>query len=278
MEHLLSTSFDLLSSYDPVHIRKGLRCLEGFLAKMCLANTGAPSHGDKQKSGSNPAAAVGNQPVTSRPKDVVFREFMRLQNGFEYNVTIRLISCLERLLGRTTSGQNNLLILSTLDLIQGLLLLHPSSRKLFAREIHMNVLLDLLDTDNSGPVQCATLLTLVCALLDNPANTRTFEVLDGLATVTSLFKRRDTPREVKLKILEFLYFYLMPETAPGSAPSTPSKQKGGERTGGDRQPSKTSRRKEETKTTEEKQRMLGEFMSNVEGLVADLRESQPFGM
>ncbi|KAH8147584.1 uncharacterized protein LAJ45_08412 [Morchella importuna] len=250
---------------------------------MCLANTGASSHGDKQRPSSNPAAAVGNQPVASRPKDVVFKEFMRLQNGFEYNVTIRLISCLERLLGRTTSGQNNLLILSTLDLIQGLLLLHPSSRKLFAREIHMNVLLDLLDTDNSGPVQCATLLTLVCALLDNPANTRTFEVLDGLATVTSLFKRRDTPREVKLKILEFLYFYLMPETAPGSTDksSTPSKHKVGEKTAGDRQPSRTSRRKDDIrleKTTEEKQRMLGEFMSNVEGLVADLRESQPFGM
>lgn len=36
----------------------------------------------------------------------------------------------------------------------------------------MNVLLDLLDAGNSGPVQCATLLTLVCGLLDNPANTR----------------------------------------------------------------------------------------------------------
>lgn len=170
---------------------------------------------------------------------------------------------------------------------------------------YLQVLLDLLDTDNSGPVQCATLLTLVCALLDNPANTRvsnsilppvttcmnisilipyqTFEVLDGLATVTSLFKRRDTPREVKLKILEFLYFYLMPETAPGSTdkPSTPLKHKVGEKTAGDRQPSRTSRRKDDIrleKTTEEKQRMLGEFMSNVEGLVADLRESQPFGM
>lgn len=61
MEHLLSTSFDLLSSYDPVHIRKGLRCLEGFLAKMCLS---APP---------------------PRPKDAAFKEFMRLQSGFEYN-------------------------------------------------------------------------------------------------------------------------------------------------------------------------------------------------
>jgi len=80
---------------------------------------------------------------------------------------MRLISCLERLLGKGSSkslaksiypqmetrtkpsgetpsdhisdGQNDLLIVSTLDLIQGILLLHPPSRSLFAREIYMNV-------------------------------------------------------------------------------------------------------------------------------------------
>ncbi|CUS14134.1 unnamed protein product [Tuber aestivum] len=265
MEDLLSTSFDLLSSYDPIHIRKGLRCLEGFLAKMCLQSPSTPSKsGARVVSAANPSA-VG---VTSRPKDAAFKEFLRLQSGFEWNVTIRLISCLERLLGRTNNGPNNLLILSTLDLIQGMLLLHPQSRKLFAREIHMNVLLDLLDAESNDAVQCATLLTLVCGLLDNPTNTRTFESLDGLATVTSLFKRRDTPREVKLKILEFLYFYLMPEVSSPSAP-TPRAQ-------GERPSSRKEVRVE--KTTEEKQKMLGEFMSNVEGLVADLKESQPFGI
>ncbi|RPA89250.1 hypothetical protein L873DRAFT_1839297 [Choiromyces venosus 120613-1] len=265
MEDLLSTSFDLLSSYDPIHIRKGLRCLEGFLAKMCLQSPSTPSKSGVRKPSTANPSAVG---VTSRPKDAAFKEFLRLQSGFEWNVTIRLISCLERLLGRTNTGQNNLLILSTLDLIQGMLLLHPQSRKLFAREIHMNVLLDLLDAESNDAVQCATLLTLVCGLLDNPANTRTFESLDGLATVTSLFKRRDTPREVKLKILEFLYFYLMPEVSSPPAP-TPRAQ-------GERSSSRKEMRVE--KTTEEKQKMLGEFMSNVEGLVADLKESQPFGI
>ncbi|KAL7276016.1 60S ribosomal protein L3 [Rhizina undulata] len=271
MEVLLSTSFDLLSSYDPMHIRKGLRCLEGFLAKMCL-ETATPQQGGKssRKSSTSTDSTAPSGAVASRPKDAAFREFLRLQNGFEWNVTIRLISCLERLLGRTNNGQNNLLILSALDLIQGMLLLHPPSRKLFAREIHMNVLLDLLDAGNSGEVQSATLLTLVCGLLDHPGNTRTFEALDGLATVTSLFKRRDTPREVKLKVLEFLYFYLMPETSntPPTSPLGP----------------RTFKRSSSTKelrierSTEEKQKMLGEFISNVEGLVADLRESQPFGM
>lgn len=85
---------------------------------------------------------------------------------------------------------------------------------------------------------------------------------------------------MKLKILEFLYFYLMPETAP--TPAATALKVPGERVPGERLPSKGPRKSKESarieKTTEEKQKMLGEFMSNVEGLVADLRESQPFGM
>lgn len=38
-----------------------------------------------------------------------------------------------------TDGQNDLLIVSTLDLLHGILLIHPPSRTLFAREIYMNV-------------------------------------------------------------------------------------------------------------------------------------------
>ena len=52
---------------------------------------------------------------------------------------MRLVACLERLLGKESNGANDMLIISTLDLIQGALLLHPPSRDLFAREIHMNV-------------------------------------------------------------------------------------------------------------------------------------------
>ncbi len=42
-------------------------------------------------------------------------------------------------MGKGSNGTNDLLIISTLDLIQGVLLLHPPSRELFAREIYMNV-------------------------------------------------------------------------------------------------------------------------------------------
>ena len=137
----------------------------------------------------------------------------------------------------------------------------------------MNLLLDLLDPTCCPAIQSSTLLTLVTALLATPANTRTFEVLDGLLTVTSLFKSRGTSRAVKMKIVEFLYFYLMPETpvpngGEGGLQGSPSKKTGsGE--GGKRQAG--------TKTTEEKQRLLGKHLSNVEDLVEDLRESAPFG-
>jgi hypothetical protein len=215
---------------------------------------------------------------------------------------MRLVSCLERLLGKGSSesriapykflflicvsdGQNDLLIILTLDLIQGILLLHPPSRSLFARDINMNLLLDLLDPSNCPAIQSSTLLTLVCALLDNPGNTRTFETLDGLLTVTSLFKNRSTSREVKLKLVEFLYFYLMPET-PTTSVSLPGTAVGLQRresklggaplsrtvAGGEGGPGKG-----DTKATEEKQALLGRYLSNVEDLVEDLKETAPFG-
>lgn len=207
---------------------------------------------------------------------------------------MRLITCLEHLLGRGSNGTNDLLIVSALDLIQGILLLHPPSRALFAREIYMNLLLDLLEPTNCPAIQSATLLTLVTALLDCPANTRTFESLDGLLTITSLFKLRATSREVKLKLVEFLYFYLMPETpttpniadpranAPNAAlHRSPSKRTSAfsrSTTENDRPVgSRDGAKGKDTKSTEDKQALLGRYLSNVEDLVEDLKETAPFG-
>jgi len=137
----------------------------------------------------------------------------------------------------------------------------------------MDLLLDLLDPTNCPAIQSSTLLTLVTALLSTPQNTRTFEDLDGLLTVTSLFKSRGTSREVKMRVVEFLYFYLMPEMPVGGA-------YGGEVGGLQRSPSKrlgSGVGVKGTKTTEEKQGLLGRYLSNVEDLVEDLRESAPFG-
>ncbi|PGH17597.1 hypothetical protein AJ80_04776 [Polytolypa hystricis UAMH7299] len=290
METLLAHSFDYLSSYDQAKIRKGLRQVEGLLAQICLSRSKL-SNADKRRS-MQPTGSVPppQKSLADLNEDPAFREFFKLQEGFQWNVAMRLISSLEHLLGRGSNGANDLLIISTLDLLQGVLLLHPPSRSLFAREIYMNLLLDLLEPGNCPAIQSSTLLTLVTALLDNPTNTRTFEELDGLLTVTSLFKLRATSREVKLKLVEFLYFYLMPETpsipiANASAPNTavlglqrsPSKIAGAFSRSVNAAGDFSRDTGADTKTTEYKQAILGRYLNNVEDLVEDLKETAPFG-
>jgi hypothetical protein len=132
-------------------------------------------------------------------------------------------------------------------------------------------------------------MALVTSLLDQPQNTRTFESIDGLLVITSLFKSRSTSREVKLKVVEFLYFYLMPETqVPKIASSTSATNTailGGrgkeviaafdrrrETVNGSETGAKTTSTKENVRTTEDKQNLLGKHLSNVQDLVEDLRE------
>ncbi|KAL9006823.1 MAG: hypothetical protein Q9188_000434 [Gyalolechia gomerana] len=280
MENLLSLSFDYLSSLDAVKIRKGLRQLEGLLAQLCLSRTTTAA--ERRRSVALDSASKSSpKDLESLSDDPAFREFFKLQEGFEWNVGIRLISCLERLLGKGSNGQNDLLLVSALDLLRGVLLIHPPSRSLFAREIYMNLLLDLLDPSSCPAVQSSAVLTLVTALLEQPNITRCFENLDGLLTVTSLFKNRSTGREVKLKLVEFLYFYLMPETPQARRNRTREKESL------QKSPSKASRLgsgrrtenegEEGTRTTDEKQRLLGRYLNNVQDLVDDLKETAPFG-
>ncbi|KXG49126.1 Cell division protein Cdc14 [Penicillium griseofulvum] len=282
MEALLAHSFDYLSSYEPSKIRKGLRQVEGLLAQICLSKPKPVSDRRSRSPETQPVPKT----LSDLRDDPAFREFSKLQESFQWNIAMRLVSCLEHLLGRGSNGTNDMLIVCTLDLIQGALLLHRGSRTLFAREIYMNLLLDLLDPINCPAVQSATLLTLVTALLDCPSNTRTFEDLDGLLTVTSLFKQRATSREVKLKLVEFLYFYLMPEAiipAPMSSPPglqrSPSKLSSApfSRSAHSAAASAASKTNRDTRTTDEKQALLGRYLNNVEDLVEDLKETAPFG-
>ncbi|KAF2453652.1 cell division control protein 14 [Lineolata rhizophorae] len=282
MEALLSLAFDNISSKDSSKIRKGLRQIDGLLAQICLSSKPSRSQLESQSPSKRRASAVPANRQASPPKrlrdlhgDPAFLEFFRLQEGFEWNVASRLVNCLERLMGMGNNGQSDLLILSTLDLLQGVLLLHPPSRTLFSREIHMNMLLDLLDSVNPPAIQSHAVLVLVTALLSVPRNTRVFEAADGLLAITSLFKSSGTVRSVKTRVVEFLYFYLMPE-----APV----QKGDSSKGGDRLKDMFSQEDEVddeimkyAKPTSEKTALLGRYLSNVEDLVQDLRENAPFG-
>jgi hypothetical protein len=119
----------------------------------------------------------------------------------------------------------------------------------------------------------------VAALVDTPQNTRAFEALDGLLMATSLFKSRQTSRDVKLKLCEFIYFYLMPETPrrpadtapPGLLARSPSKLSrafaAGSEAGPRRKAAAATEASEVTRSTEEKQAMLACHLSNVDGML-----------
>ncbi|KAF2825985.1 cell division control 14, SIN component [Ophiobolus disseminans] len=285
MEALLSLAFDNIASKDTQKIRKGLRQIEGMLAQICLSSAKARQSTPGHRRNAS-AINLGEQQESTPKKlgqlseDPAFREFFRLQEGFEWNVATRVADCLERILGMGSSkgGQNDILILSSLSNLQGLLLLHPPSRIIFGREVYMNLLLDLLDPYNCPAIQSQALLVLVTALLATPQNTRTFEQMDGLLTVTSLFKDEETTQNVKVKLLEFLYFYLMPETPAASLQRSPSKlanafdRRSSSANGDDG----SGAAKKNTRSQEDKQYLLGKYLSNVDALVEDLQESAPF--
>jgi hypothetical protein len=213
-------------------------------------------------------------------------------------VSSRLISTLERLLS-TPPGTSDMLILSTLQTLQGTLLLHPPSRHHFSLSINMTLLLDLLDSTNPAGIQSSALLVLVSALLGEPRNARAFENEGGLEVVTALLGRKGTDRRVKGEIVEFLWFWLSPETPPTTTPeSTPpatavrvkrsksllsnsmvveARAEQDENDGrGSAGQKENKRGKSITKTTEQKHKDLSKYLSNVDDLVRDLHESAPF--
>ncbi|KAJ4990808.1 Cell division control protein 14 [Stagonosporopsis vannaccii] len=275
MEQLLSHSFDNIASKDTAKIRKGLRQIEGMLAHICLKDSKTKSTKDghrRNQSAATMGAHTDSKKLEELGEDLAFREFFRLQDGFEWNVTTRVADCLERLLGMGSSknGQNDMLIIAALSNLQGLLLLHPPSRILFGREVYMNLVLDLLDPYNCPAIQSQAILVLVTALLATPQNTRVFEQMEGLLTITSLQSDEETTQSVKVTVLEFLYFYLLPE-----APSPSGKLASAFDRRGSTDSSKSVTTKN-TRSQEEKQRMLGKYIANVDCLFEDLQDSDLF--
>lgn len=182
----------------------------------------------------------------------------------------------------------------------------------------MDSLLDLLDVSNPPALHQATVLVLVAALLNNPPASRTFERVDGLLSIKDLLTSGEASQKTKVSVMEFLYFYLMPET--GVSPPTTGKTgtavrikrskpelddesggvmlpitevtnssvvevkvgsgngtnssiiEGGRGYGADGEKIDKA-----IKSTREKQRLLGQYLGNVDGLVRDLEESELFG-
>ncbi len=86
MEALLCLAFDNLSSFDSCKIRKGLRQVEGLVAQICLSRTKL-SPAEKRRSMITPSsgAVTGPKELGMLREDPAFREFFKLQDGFEWN-------------------------------------------------------------------------------------------------------------------------------------------------------------------------------------------------
>ncbi|KAI9513359.1 CDC14-domain-containing protein [Russula earlei] len=125
-----------------------------------------------------------------------------------------------------------------LSVIQGVALTHHPTKAFLGRKYSLEVLLDLFiisrqlaspslgskqPTPSDDALTCteeavspsalpnAVLDTLLCILVDSSRSLRVFEDCDGVQTIVKLLKRARTPRDVRMKCLEFLYFYLMDE-------------------------------------------------------------------
>ncbi|RDB19978.1 Cell division control protein 14 [Hypsizygus marmoreus] len=173
--------------------------------------------------------------------------FTALQYTFECNVPSRLLawiaqstSTLETLTNKgamdhereaQASKLSSQLSLS-LSLIQGVVLNHPASKTYLGRKYALEATRP--STATPPPLSSMVLDTLLCILVDSPTALRAFEDASGIQAIVKILKRAGTPREVRMKCLEFLYFYLLDETSatdglgpdvvptpPPTAPATP---------------------------------------------------------
>lgn len=89
MESLLSPSFDNISSRDSAKIRKGVRQIEGLLAQICLSIAGSRSPHKRKSSALDGGGKQQGQvkALGDLRQDPAYREFFRLQEGFQWNGT-----------------------------------------------------------------------------------------------------------------------------------------------------------------------------------------------
>ncbi|CAK7890896.1 hypothetical protein CAAN3_01S02652 [[Candida] anglica] len=167
--------------------------------------------------------------------------FIALQDSFEYNVTSSLLQIYKTLSKQEQSSNNpetTQILLTCNRLLQGLLLIHPPSRKLFSRKENMKLILHFINEQEQSENQSTSfnviisfISTLVHILLKNLNNFRTFESCDGCPIVIQKLNLQElsspnkkatvggvmssnlikNQQDLNFKLIEFLLFYLVDE-------------------------------------------------------------------
>lgn len=173
----------------------------------------------------------------------IFNEFVKLQDKVNYNITIQMINLINRLETEEFDNvKSNKLIIRCLQILQGTLLIHPESRNCFRGKHDIKLLINILNpkskirTNSIMIIECV--LMLVSLFIRNTENLRNFEQLDGIELICKLVKGENKFNDyedededdnegknendeyndnetmwqnVRMKSLEFLFFYLIPE-------------------------------------------------------------------
>ncbi len=267
-----------------------------YLYSPAMSSTSSRSSYSSDNSTPDPEPNINVTSVTRKwkiptPKDPIFGDFISLQNSFEYNMTTHLLNVLRSSINSSEQNSNLDPVRTSLLLknLQACLLLHPQSRAIFGKPYNLMLLLDLLNSTIDSDIVIACIPALVSAMVRNVKVIRTFEDLMGPKIICDLLKTKaredsvrsrqnqkrkleadkelENIREVQVKVLEFLFFYLIPEApaATGTTPKTPKEKHGIDG---------IIRR-----STESKMKILNHYLNKevTDSLVKELMESKPFG-
>ncbi|KAH7343596.1 cell division control protein 14, SIN component-domain-containing protein [Rhizoctonia solani] len=175
--------------------------------------------------------------------------FFQQQNDFETNIVSRILTSgilsastisriVDEIRAKASSSSTTADITSlALSALQGMALIHARSKTHLGRRLGIQTLLDLLtalrhasvnpddpdttltsgvDSSDSrlamllSPLSCSVVDTLLCLLVDSPLALRVFEECNGLEVIVRSLKKI-SGQNVRMKCLEFLYFYLQDE-------------------------------------------------------------------
>ncbi|KAF8514836.1 cell division protein Cdc14 [Hysterangium stoloniferum] len=173
--------------------------------------------------------------------------FIELQNGFECNVASRIMYNISPVISTLQVATNSAafedtgdkalsssrIIIQSLAILQGVALIHSPSKLFLSKKWCIQLFVDLLNisryistpphsisnnaasspTNTTNTLASGAIDTLLCVLVDSPAALRAFEQADGVEIVVKILKRTGVGRDIRIKCLEFLYFYLLDETS-----------------------------------------------------------------
>lgn len=180
-------------------------------------------------------------------------KFLECQMQFSMNIAGRIASHLHFFVIESSSSDEIACALVVLRLLRGICLVHRDSRLVFNNDTNLKSLMAGIG-HKSPDVQTACVNTLLAVMVRQVEVIRRFERLNGLKIVCDSFKKSSTSKTVKMAILQFLFFYLVPETRKPDV-----------------------QHEVQRRTTRDKQLLLSKYLSNVDGLVRELDSLKPFG-